>query len=244
MEQHEISVRIGKRTWRTIQHRIVEQTEEYHSLKHFVECSIRNNVGELAEMVAGSYRMLELIDLLNDVEHIHESPPELTAKARIKDENVSGKGVVPEVSRNTFSQINHVVDNVELDMSQVVRRCIFFELARLADQTGLLDAWEKNEIQGTCLLLKKELISIETRFYEILYRHFDKLGAETEKVVRLDPNFAGFAEYYSKHFYGTDTYQRIIGDHGERTMNCVENIIMEHTDYSFATEKEPIRLWS
>lgn len=243
MDTHDTSVRTGEQTHSIIKYSVVEQTEEYTSVKDFGETAVANNADSICSQVIDNHKLITIINLLDDVRGITEPNIELEAQASIKGESLSTKGVYLELPLALWGKLNDIEDNTRLQKSAIIRRCMFRELYAISKTPTFLKDWQTKAIQRTWIDLENELILPKTRFHEIIDRRFVRLPEHTIRAGASDSEFEAFAEEYIEEFHESDLYRDMIEMFGEHAFRNAENVIEEVTDYTFVDSSDTLTLW-
>jgi hypothetical protein len=178
-----------------------------------------------------------MVQYLNAIEGITEEPPEVTIKIGLLPETPRRR-VTVELDDSLLSRLDDVQDG-GLNQSDVFRICIFRQLYQevLSSQTPLRDS-EEEAIVRHWTGMKSELLAVNSKFYEILFRRFVLLYQQTKQLVEYDVNrFKRFAELYKNEFYDSEKYEEIANQHSHSVLIDVENSIEEFTDVTFPDKK-------
>ncbi|WP_232688581.1 ribbon-helix-helix protein, CopG family [Halobacterium zhouii] len=234
----EISFTIGDKTHEIIRYEVVDQADKYDSVSAFYRRSIAGNVKQLHQFAAGGRQARQLIELLTVIRGINERIPEDEARAALVDEDLSGARPRVELSPEHLEILDRLTSETGLSRSEIIRRCLFRQLHRLGQRSGLLSGWREKRITRTWEEVRTGLHRPRVQCHDILRRRFVDEYEQTLRNIEQDPGpFEAFAEEYTSNFYGTDGYQEL-EQRGSEPLSYVENTIEEQTDYSIRSGSE------
>lgn len=227
------TVRLGQQTYEIIKYTVVEQQDEYDSVKRYVEESITEIAPLIRSLVAGGQTTRQLIRHIGSIRGIDETLPDDDTSATIKGESISDKRMTIEISDEQHQSLDTVGDELGSSASAAVRRCIYGKLAQTATDTDILQNWQQREIRRKWTEIQNGFVLPQHRCHEILTRRFVVNLETTTKMIDLDPErFNDFAEEYVTNFHQTDGYTNLKQTYGDSTLMNVENVIEEKTEYS------------
>lgn len=237
-QRDEISFTIGDKTHDIVRYHVVDQTDKYDSVSAFYQRSISGNVKYIHQLSAGGRKARKLIELLTVIRGINERIPEDEARAALMEEDLTGARPRVELSLEQLDILDRLNTETGLSRSEIIRRCLFRQLHRLARRSNLLSGWRQKRITRTWEEVKTGLHRPRVQCHDILRRRFVDEYEQTIRKIEQDPGpFQAFAEEYVSKFYGTDGYQEM-KQRGSESLNYVENTIEEQTNYSVKSVSE------
>lgn len=232
MNSKEFSFRVEPRTYRIVKQRVVRGTPRFTSPTEFARKATAAHVKEIHGDVAGGDLIHDLCELLVDIEAIEEDLPTVQTDARLEKQNLD-RVISFEATRKTVGVIDDIRDETGVRSSVVCRMCLFRSLYRLVEGPDFyaLHDDEEDLILSTWANIETNLISVESKFHEILHRRFVLKPDTTTRIVESDfDRFERFASRYAEELMGTDQYRGLISRFGERTFRNVENAIEDITE--------------
>lgn len=239
MEKNRLKVRLDSLTHNLVRYQVVEKTEQYTSVDEFTNTAIRNSLPHLRELVSGGRQLRDLVRLFGGIKEVNETVPEIQDESSLKNENVSdGLVVSVQVKIKTHNQLTTIRDETGMDVSKVIRYCIFRQLyegyVRPVDETdvllddGLLEPWQHRALSRKWPVLQNGLVLPKTRLHEIIYRRFSLQYDETKSLVEQDmDSFRDFAEEYLNNFKDSPCHEEIVDMFGEEAFTDLERLIEE-----------------
>lgn len=227
----EFTFRIEPRTNRMIKKQLVSGSKLYDSKSEFASEAIQSNAPAIRHEVNGSDLLQDLCELLTDVEGFHEEIPKIHHEGRLgKDE--SKKHVSVKIPDRVLSIVGDVQDETQLDRSTVCRMCVFKQLFEIATHPAASLLYDDQEqlVISTWGDIETSLISIESRFAEILHRRFVRKPETTSDIAKRDQQrFERFASRYCEEFLDTDFYSQLRETYGSERFQATERVIEKMT---------------
>lgn len=232
-DKEQTSFRVGEQTHGIVRTEVVEHTEHLDSAKEFYETSVQGSVRTLQKLGAGGKQARDLIFLLNEIRGISVSIPEDEASATIFSGELSEIRPRIELTPDKLEALSTLKLETGLSQSELIRRCVFYQLDKAALKSDLLSDWRGAEIAKTWEEVESGLERPKLQCCAILQRRFTDEQERTRRKVKADlPGFKRFADEYVNRFHGGACYDQILEKRSERTFRNVENLIEEFTDYS------------
>lgn len=204
---------------------VYENHDDYHSLKHFAEKAVANNIPYIEAQLSGASDLRSLIKVLCRVDEINIVLPEKTLNTKIRGENLTGATKI-ELSPQQLRSIDKITRSTELFKGGVIRVCILRELNKVASLDGSLYEPRQSDIQSSWAGFEEDT---EDLFASLITKLETKLVTQyetTQQKVERDPKAQDeLIAHYQNYFRDSAGYERLLETkRGQEILSGLEDL--------------------
>jgi hypothetical protein len=204
---------------------VYENHDDYHSLKHFAEKAVANNISYIKAQLNGASNLRNLIKMLCRVDEVNITLPEKTLNTKIRGENLTGATKI-DIAPQHLKSIDKITRSTKLSKGGVIRVCILRELNKVASREGLLHEPRQSDIQSSWEGFKEDtedlFASLITKLETRLVTQFET----TQQKVKRDPKAQDeLIAHYQNYFRESAGYERLLEtERGQEILSGLEDL--------------------
>ena len=202
-----------------------EKLETYHSIKHFSERAVANNVEHLEKQVKGADDLRRFIRVLCRVDGISISLTEDTISTKLRDEALSS-GTKLELTPQQLNSIEKITSSTGLRKAGAIRVCLIKELYKHSSSDGLLHEPRQSDIRSSWDSIEssvEELFSsLQSKLETKLVKQLDSAQQKLDQDPKARDEVLAHYEHYFKHSAG---YERLQGtERSQKILSGIEDL--------------------
>ncbi len=157
-----------------------ENLNSYHSIKHFCEQAVLNNISAIEQEVKGAADLKGLVQALSRVDSIEVEFPERTFNTKIADQNLATSTKV-ELPPPVLASVDETANSTAMSNSSVVRACIIKQLYEISSLSELLHEPRQSDIERSWYSIKNNIDMLYSMLIAQLETKFQSMRASIQQ---------------------------------------------------------------
>lgn len=212
-----------ERVMKTYINESCENLDSYHSIKHFCEQAVLDNISAIEQEVKGAADLKGLVQALSRVDSIEVEFPERTFNTKIADQNLATSTKV-ELPPPVLASVDETANSTAMSNSSVVRACIIKQLYEISSSSELLHEPRRSDIKRSWYSIKNNIDMLYSMLVAQLETKFIAQWQSTQRALEQDKKARQeLIAHYQNYFKGSDGYARLQqGDLGAEILSRLE----------------------
>ncbi|WP_152024116.1 hypothetical protein [Natronomonas moolapensis] len=198
-----------ERVMKTYINEACENLDSYHSIKHFCEQAVLNNISAIEQEVKGAADLKRLVQALSRVDSIELEFPKKTFNTKIANQKLATSTKV-ELPPQVLASVDETANSTAMSNSSVVRACIIGQLYEISSSSELLYEPRRSDIKQSWYSIKNNIDMLYSMLVAQLKTKFIAQWQSTQRALEHDKNARqDLIAHYQNYFKDSVGYERL-----------------------------------